>query len=917
MICPTCALETSDGNSFCPSCGSAMDSNSTPTMSNAVSPAARAPRSAPAREASGKAAGVLSSSSDTNPSGGARFVPGTVLLDRYRIVALAGKGGMGEVYRADDLKLGQTVALKFLPEAVAKDGAALARFHREVRIARQVSHANVCRVFDIGEVDGLPFLTMEYVDGEDLASLMRRIGRLGPDKALEISRQICAGVAAANEHGILHRDLKPANVMLDGRGKVRITDFGLAGLGDELRQEDVRAGTPAYMAPEQLAGKEVTQKSDIYSLGLVLYELFTGKRGFEATTMKELLRVRESGAPADPSTIVKDIDPLVERVILRCLEKDPAKRPATALQVAAALPGGDPLAAALAAGETPSPEMVAASGDSDIMRPVVAWGIVAAIVLLVAMTVVLNQKIKLFRYVPLEKPPEVLVERAREIQNRLGYTAPAAGAKHGFQTNFEFLRYISEHDKSATRWNNLDRGEVKFWYRESPRRLYAEQFFENNLLMGRVSPADPPMHVSGMTLVWLNPRGRLLGFHAVPPQIEDAAPSSAAPDWGVLFSEAGLDPAEWTSSEPQWNPDTYCDSRAAWTGVVPGRADQPLRIEAAGYRGKPVSFEIIGPWTRPERVQNYQASPRERASTVILIVILLLLMVGAVLCARFNLRKGRGDRRGAFRLGAFVFLAMSASWIICADHVAGAAELGLFIMFVSWALFTGGLTWLLYVALEPFVRRLWPTSIVTWSRVLTGKFRDPLVGRDVLIGCLAGATFSLLGSLQSLLPKWLGHPPPPLDYLPTALLLGPQSLMGHLLWELVVQLFSGLAIIFLMLAMLAVVRRKWAAAAAVVGIMSAINILQAEAPLLSAPFSILIWALLLLVLIRFGLVAVVVIQVFSGILDTFPITTDTSAWYASIGYFGLLLMALLVFYGFTIARGGNQALAAGGVEPAR
>jgi len=139
--------------------------------------------------------------------------------------------------------------------------------------------------------------------------------------------------------------------------------------------------------------------------------------------------------------------------------------------------------------------------------------------------------------------------------------------------------------------------------------------------------------------------------------------------------------------------------------------------------------------------------------------------------------------------------------------------------------------------------------------------------------------------------------------------------MGHLLWQLVGQLFSGLAIIFLMLAMLAVVRRQWAAAAAVVGIMSAINILQADAPLLSAPFSILIWALLLLVLIRFGLVAVVVIQVFSGILDTFPITTDTSAWYAGIGYFGLFVMALLVFYGFYVARGGNEALPAGGMAP--
>src|SRR5208283_2765753 len=265
----------------------------------------------------------------------ARYVPGTTLADRYRIVSPLGKGGMGEVYRAEDLKLGQTVALKFLPRSVAQSEQALERFTREVRLARQVSHPNVCRVFDIGEISETDragktfthtFLTMEFVDGEDLSSLMRRIGRLPPDKAVEIARQLCAGLAAAHEHGIIHRDLKPANIMLDGRGRVRITDFGLAGFSGE---DGDRAGTPAFMAPEQLAGGEVTPKSDIYSLGLMLYEIFTGKRGFEATTYADMMRRREQSAPTHPSHIVKDIDPLVERVILRCLEKDPAKRPAS------------------------------------------------------------------------------------------------------------------------------------------------------------------------------------------------------------------------------------------------------------------------------------------------------------------------------------------------------------------------------------------------------------------------------------------------------------------------------------------------------------------------------------------------------------------------------------------------------------
>jgi serine/threonine protein kinase len=199
-----------------------------------------------------------------------------MIAERYRVVAQVGRGGMGEVYRADDLRLGQSVALKFLPESLGRDDAALARLTREVRTARQVSHPNVCRVFDIGEAEGVPFITMEFVDGEDLASLLQRIGRLQPAKALQLSHQLCAGLAEIHAFGILHRDLKPANIMLDGRGNLRITDFGLAVVANEIPGEEAMAGTPAYMAPEQLAGEKATQQSDIYALGLILFELFTG-----------------------------------------------------------------------------------------------------------------------------------------------------------------------------------------------------------------------------------------------------------------------------------------------------------------------------------------------------------------------------------------------------------------------------------------------------------------------------------------------------------------------------------------------------------------------------------------------------------------------------------------------------------------
>ena len=168
---------------------------------------------------------------------------------------------MGEVYKAEDIKLDQTVALKFLPDKLEKNEDALRRFIGEVKTARQVSHANVCKVFDIGDIDGKHYLSMEFIDGDDLSQLFSRIGRLPSDKAAEISRQICFGLHAIHEAGILHRDLKPANIIIDSNGKASITDFGIAGFEEDVQGAESRVGTPAYMSPEQITGKEVTTRA--------------------------------------------------------------------------------------------------------------------------------------------------------------------------------------------------------------------------------------------------------------------------------------------------------------------------------------------------------------------------------------------------------------------------------------------------------------------------------------------------------------------------------------------------------------------------------------------------------------------------------------------------------------------------------
>ncbi|MDZ4797780.1 MAG: serine/threonine-protein kinase [Bryobacteraceae bacterium] len=346
MVCSSCGSEIPQGKSFCADCGSRIIPASDAAPDMTVTVAAAVTGTIPASSQSRSTGRSRPSSLSDSTVDEGRFLPGTMLLDRYRITGLIGRGGMGGVYRATDLRLGQQVALKFLPSGASDQ--AIDRFRAEVRVARQISHRNVCRVYDIGEVDGTWFLSMEYIQGEDLSSLLRRIGRVPGDKALEMANQICAGLAAAHEKGVLHRDLKPSNLLVDGEGSVVIVDFGLAAA------EEIRAGTPAYMAPEQLEGREVTVRSDIYALGLVFYELFSGHRALNANSMAELQEAHHS-TPSGPSTFVRDIDPAVERVILQCLAPQPELRPQTVAAVAAALPGGDPLAAAMAAGETPSP----------------------------------------------------------------------------------------------------------------------------------------------------------------------------------------------------------------------------------------------------------------------------------------------------------------------------------------------------------------------------------------------------------------------------------------------------------------------------------------------------------------------------------------------------------------------------------
>ncbi|MCP4548432.1 MAG: tetratricopeptide repeat protein [bacterium] len=257
---------------------------------------------------------------------------------RYKVSHLLGTGAMGEVYYAWDQKLHEPVALKFLPRLLENDWLAIVDLLREVTVARKVAHPNVCRVYDVGEAQGHHFISMEYIDGVTLDSMIHRLGRPRPERAIEIALQICNGLAAAHEQQVLHRDLKPSNLMLDQQGRLRITDFGLAIAAKKIVGEEAKRGTAVYMAPEQLDPDEemaeATIKSDLYGLGLVLYEMFTGQKAFTTDFPKVMLQRKREMAFVPPSVLVNDLDPKVERAILDCLHGNPDLRPASALQVA-------------------------------------------------------------------------------------------------------------------------------------------------------------------------------------------------------------------------------------------------------------------------------------------------------------------------------------------------------------------------------------------------------------------------------------------------------------------------------------------------------------------------------------------------------------------------------------------------------
>jgi serine/threonine-protein kinase len=831
------------------------------------------------------------------------YTPGTMLAGRYRVVAPLGKGGMGEVYRADDTKLGQAVALKFVRGTLSAD--LLSRLYAEVRIGRQVSHPNVCRLHDVVEVDGQTFLAMEYVDGEDLASLLARIGRLPPDKALDIARDLAAGLAAMHEKGIVHRDLKPANVMIDGRGRARLTDFGLA-VALEAPGTYAFAGTPSYMSPEQLAGGAVTPRSDVYSLGLLLFEMLTGRRFFEARTLDELRAQHHEAKAPRLAAIARMVVPAVEHAVLQCLEEDPSARPSSARAVFAMLPGADPLEAAMAAGETPSPEVVAAASKVGDLAPLTAWAALLAVLAGFVAIAALYDHFGLITPTTLPKTPDVLEERALGILMRLGYTSDVVDSASSFDWDRPYLAYrvrqgswAALHQKGGGAFMPF----FLFYYRQSPRKLVAAN------RDGVVRRDDPPAAVPGMREVVLSPIGRLASFMAVPPQVDASDGPWREPDWTGLLQDAGLDPNALRQATPQWAAPVDSDRKAAWTGTHPDDPAVPIRVEAAGYHGRPVWFAVLPPWSEPDAAA---ARPRPSSPTpvgdVAIWILALAMPFGGVLLARRNLRLGRGDRKGAFRVALFVFVVYSIARVFRADHVSSFGdELWLLIKLLAYPMFWAAQVWLLYMALEPYARRRWPHVLISWKRVLGGKLRDPLVGREVLLGAAVGLANAVVFLLSLAAQDWLNRMPPALEpYVQGDTLTS----LRHVAFRLFVNQFSavlyGTVFLFMLVLLRVVVRNIWVAAV-LWGLLVATPPAWVHGgdPAIQWAGGLVRAATLFFVLTRGGLLALCAALLFMFTVFEAPLTLHLSAWYASRGLVVAAALAAIAVYAFHTSLAGK------------
>ena len=414
MVCPGCNADNPASVRFCHQCGrsfqAADDAQTVMLDGSAGGPG-------PPPGASQSATWASPAASGARPVMPANMAPGTAFGNRYRIEALLGEGGMGAVYKAYDTELGRTVALKLVRPELATSPQTMQRFKQELLLASKISHKNILRIHDLGDAGGVKFITMALVEGTDLSGLIEKGGRLPFDRALKFTRQLCSALEAAHNEGVVHRDLKPQNILIDQSDNIYVSDFGLAKSLEAEATMMTRSGqilgTPRYMSPEQVEARDVDHRADIYSMGLIIYEMFTADIPFRGESAMQLMYQRVTAEPQDPRTIFPEMPDYLATIILKCLERDPAKRYQTAREVlddldAQNAPALSPSATTTTTTSAPKagPKPGSATISIEIPRPTGRWGIVIGAV---ALAVVLIFAIPATRHLILGAPKDAAV----------------------------------------------------------------------------------------------------------------------------------------------------------------------------------------------------------------------------------------------------------------------------------------------------------------------------------------------------------------------------------------------------------------------------------------------------------------------------------------------------------------------------
>ena len=541
-----------------------------------------------------------------------------------------------------------------------------------------------------------------------------------------------------------------------------------------------------------------------------------------------------------------------------------------------------------------------------------AIAILAGILLGLSFAIYYSIHYSAFERMGLEQTPEVLTQKAREIVARLGYAGRPTDSTYGLEIDADFQDAVEKNDKPHPNWDAVLAARpslLRYWYRQSPDDMVASDFSDNLMTPGILTASDPPTVLSGMINLELDPQGRLTDFQALPPQKLDttkeisSAPTAAAPfDWNILFNAAGLDPAKFQPTQSTWNSLASSDTRMAWTGVWPGTT-RGLRVEAASFQGKPVFFRLIGDWTKPRRMKSTEKkSFGEKAGRIIGLILLVSALTGSAFLARRNYRHGRGDRKGALRLAIVMFL-LEMGLFLCRSHFPNIGEtIGLSIIAISTGLFLSGAMWTLYMAVEPWVRRQWPKTIISWSRLLAGGWRDPVVGRDILLGVALGVVWILVFQIRYIPMMHLGASPPLGS---TDALMGGRVALGAWLRQWPQSIQSTLVFFLLLLGLKVLLRKEWIAALVFVAIFAVPRGLSSSYMSVELPAQILVYAIALLIVIRFGLVplvcAIFTIDMMAGV----PFSADLSNWYMTTSILALSSVVAMTAWGFYHSLGGQ------------